>query len=60
MRLWILQAVVIAFLLAVGFTVANMPRIYTARPTAARMCEQPRNDIDRETCAEISAGPAAR
>lgn len=58
MRIWTLQAVVIAFLLLVGLGVANLPRIYTAKPSVKQACQKTANEMDRALCSDLSAGPA--
>lgn len=57
MRLWSLQAAIIAALLLVGWAAANAPQIRSAPKRLQEMCAAPGQDeIAKGACAEFSGG----
>lgn len=57
MRLWSLQAVIIAMLLLVGWAAANAPQVMAAPKSLQKMCETSGqvDDLSRGACAEFNA-----
>lgn len=57
MRLWSLQAAIIAALLLVGWAVSNAPQFKAAPKSLQKMCAGPNQDATaRDLCAEFNAG----
>jgi hypothetical protein len=56
-RLWSLQAAIIAALLLVGWAAANAPQIRSAPKRLQEMCAAPgQDDLAKGACAEFNAG----
>jgi hypothetical protein len=57
MRLWSLQAVIVALMLLVGLAAANAPQIRSAPKRLQEMCAAPgQDDLAKGACAEFSGG----
>ena len=57
MRLWSLQAVIVAMMLLVGLAAANAPQIRSAPKRLQEMCAAPgQDDLAKGACAEFSGG----
>jgi hypothetical protein len=54
-RLWSLQAVIVALMLLVGVAVVNAPQARKKPSSVTKLCES-RDELAREACAEFSGG----